>query len=203
MRAGFGFAAGLGAAAVALLVGSAWPQTVTVTPDLSGIMAAAQAAQAKADAATTAAAQAIAAAAAAQAAIPQPASIAPPSETVAGAAGTAATYRRGDAVQPRITRSATITLDASGAGTFDWTSQGALAAPVQPVITPIYAGASAPTCAATAVTATSVSVKCLFGNPLFLTLGQLTTAGVNGMSLNPFASPAAGISVAIVALPKS
>ena len=151
-------------------------------------------------AAQTAMSQSIASVAAT---IPAPASSTPPSETVGGAVGSTNTFRRGDAIQPRITRSNTIVLDATGAGTFDWTPQGALATPVQPVISPIYSGASAPTCTATSVTATSVSVKCLFGNPVFLTVGQLTTAGATGMSLNPFVSPAAGISVAIVALPKS
>lgn len=137
------------------------------------------------------------------AAIPQPASTIPSKETVAGAAGTSTLYRRSDAVQPRITRSTTLTLDAGGTASFDWTSQGALATPVQVVLTPIYTGAGTPSCLATAVSANAVSIKCVMGNALSLTLSALTAAGVAGLTLNPWSGSTAGMQVSVVALPKS
>ena len=129
--------------------------------------------------------------------IPQPAASVPPAETVGGASGAASTYRRSDAVQPRITRSTTVTLDASGTATFDWTSQGALSTPVQLILTPIYTGTSVPICYATAVSATSGSIKCMMVSTANLTLA-LVTAG-----LNLFGASASGMQVGIVALPKS
>jgi hypothetical protein len=129
--------------------------------------------------------------------IPLPAASVPPPEVVGGSIGAASTYRRGDAVQPRITRSTTVTLDVTGTATFDWTAQGALVTPVQLILTPIYTGTSVPICYATAVSATAGSIKCMMVSTANLTLA-LVTAG-----LNLFGASASGMQVGIVALPKS
>lgn len=129
--------------------------------------------------------------------LPQPAGAVPPPEVVGGAPGSALTYRRSDAVQPRITRSTTLTLDVNGTATFDWTAQGALNGPVQVALTPVYTGASVPTCYATAVSTTAVSIKCMLMSTSNITLA-LVTAG-----LNLFGGSAAGMSVGVIALPKS
>jgi hypothetical protein len=131
-------------------------------------------------------------------AIPQPAASVPPPEVVGGSIGAASTYRRGDAVQPRITRSNTVTIDAAGSATFDWTTQGALATPVQVIISPVNTSSTAiPICYATAVSATAASIKCTMVNTANITLA-LVTAG-----LNLFGASASGMQVGIVALPKS
>lgn len=130
--------------------------------------------------------------------IPQPAASVPPPEVIGGSSGATATYRRGDAVQPRITRSSTLTLDSTGSATFDWTAQGALATPVQVIISPVNTSTTAiPICYATAVSATAASIKCTMVNTANITLA-LVTAG-----LNMFGASASGMQAGIVALPKS
>lgn len=129
--------------------------------------------------------------------LPQPAATVPPAESPQGAAGTPGTYRPGNAVQPRITRSKTVVLDANGQATFDWTAQGALSMQVQAVVTPVYTGTGVPKCWATALSSTSVSIKCVVENNTLLNLAAVT-AGVN---LN--GGSAAGISVGIIVLPTS
>ncbi|SFU37161.1 MULTISPECIES: hypothetical protein [unclassified Methylobacterium] len=136
-----------------------------------------------------------------QAQIPQPATAAPPMEQPGGAPGSALTFRRGDAVQPRITRSKTVTLDASGTATFDWTAQGALSAPVQVVLGPVYAGTGIPKCWITASSATAASIKCVIEQGGNLTLSALTAAATLGLNLN--ATSASGMQVGIVVLPSS
>jgi hypothetical protein len=129
--------------------------------------------------------------------IPQPATAAPPSEMVGGYVGTAGTYRPADARQPRITRSKTLTLDATGTATFDWTAQGALSTPVQVATTAIYTGTGVPKCWATATSATAVSIKCVVENNTLLNLAAVT-AGIN---LN--GTSAAGMTVGVIVLPPS
>lgn len=131
-----------------------------------------------------------------QSAIPQPATEAPPSEMPGGSIGTPGTYRPADARQPRITRSRTVTLAADGTATFDWTAQGPLATPGQVVVTPVHTGAGIPKCWATAVTATSASVKCVVE-----TVALLSLLGINVGSVTN-AAPA-GLQVGVIALPPS
>ena len=129
--------------------------------------------------------------------MPQPATMAPPTETPAGSIGTPGTYRPGNAIQPRITRSRTVTLAADGTATFDWTTQGALVAPVQVATTAIYTGSGVPKCWATATSATAVSIKCVVENNTLLNLAAVTAGiNLNGMS-------AAGLSVGVIVLPAS
>lgn len=132
-----------------------------------------------------------------QAQIPQPASTPPPAEMIGGAVGSAGTYRPADARQPRITRSTTLTLGADGTATFDWTEQGALSLPVQPVVTPIHAGAGVPDCWAISVSTTSVRVKCVVE-----TIAAVTILGVGIIGSTSNAN-AAGMTVGVIVLPKS
>jgi len=138
-----------------------------------------------------------------QALIPSPASTVPGMEIVGGSAGSAGTFRRGDAIQPRISRSKTVTLDATGAATFDWTSQGALASTGQVIATPVYTGANAPTCWATSVSTTAVSIKCKMGGTVSITLAALTAAAALGLTLDPFSGSVSGMSVGVIVLPTS
>jgi hypothetical protein len=131
-----------------------------------------------------------------QQAIPQPAMNVPPTEMIGGAAGTPGAYRPADARQPRITRSKTVILAADGTGTFDWTSQGALIAPVQVAIAPVYTGAGIPKCWVTAASATSASVKCVIE-----TVSVLSIAGINVGSITN--SAPASITVGVIVLPAS
>lgn len=132
-----------------------------------------------------------------QAQIPQPATAPPPMETPAGAPGKAGTYRPGDAVQPRITRSKTVILGSDGTATFDWTAQGALATPVQVATTAVYTGTGVPKCWATATSATAVSIKCVVENNTLLNLAAITA----GISLNGLS--ASGLAVGVIVLPAS
>lgn len=129
--------------------------------------------------------------------MPQPAATVPPTESPQGAVGTPGTYRPGNAVQPRITRSKTVVLDATGQATFDWTAQGALTMQVQAIVTPVYVGSGVPKCWVTAISSTSASIKCVVENNTLINLAAVT-AGVN---LN--GGSAAGISVGIIVLPTS
>lgn len=131
-----------------------------------------------------------------QSQIPQPATSVPPSEMPGGSVGNPGVYRPADARQPRITRSRTVSLAADGTATFDWTAQGPLATPGQVVVTPVYTGAGVPKCWATAVTATSASVKCVVE-----TVALLSIAGINVGSVTN-AAPS-GLQVGVIALPPS
>jgi hypothetical protein len=129
-----------------------------------------------------------------QSAIPQPADSVPPPEMIGGLPGTPGRYRPGDARAPRITRSKTLSLAADGTATFDWSAQGALSTPVQVVVTPVYSGAAVPKCWATAVTATSASVKCVLENITLLTIvgigvGSITNSAPSGMPVGVIALP--------------
>lgn len=131
-----------------------------------------------------------------QAQIPQPASTVPPTEMIGGAVGTPGTYRPADARQPRITRSKTVTLAADGTATFDWTAQGALGAPVQVAITPVYTGSGVPKCWAVSASATAVTVKCVME-----TVALLSVAGINIGSVTN--SVPTGLQVGVIVLPTS
>lgn len=133
-----------------------------------------------------------------QATIPKPASAVPPAEMIGGSAGTPGTYRPADARAPRITRSKTVQLAADGTATFDWSEQGALATPVQVVLTPVYTGAAVPKCWATAVTATSASLKCVIES---VSVVQIIGLGINIGSVANTAP--AGLQVGVIALPTS
>lgn len=128
--------------------------------------------------------------------IPQPAAAIPPPEMTGGTVGTPGTYRPADARQPRITRSRTVVLAADGTATFDWTAQGPLATPGQVVVTPVHTGAGIPKCWATAVTATSASVKCVVETVALLSILNLNVGSVTN------AAPA-GLQVGVIALPPS
>ena len=131
-----------------------------------------------------------------QAQIPQPASTIPPTEMIGGEVGTPGKYRPADARQPRITRSKTVTLDTNGTATFDWTSQGALGAPVQVAITPVYTGAGVPKCWATAASATAVTVKCVMETVSLLSIGGINVGSVtNSIPTN--------LQVGVIVLPTS
>jgi hypothetical protein len=128
--------------------------------------------------------------------MPVPAAIVPPTESPQGAVGTPGTYRPGNAVQPRITRSKTVTLDATGAATFDWTAQGALTMQVQAAVTPVFTGTGVPKCWVTAISSTSASIKCTLE-----TVSLITVAGVGVASVTN--GSAAGLQVGIIVLPTS
>lgn len=132
-----------------------------------------------------------------QSAIPKPASSIPPMEMPGGSVGTAGTYRPADARQPRVTRSKTLVLGASGTATFDWSAQGALNTPVQVATTAVYTGTGVPKCWVTDTSATAVTVKCVVENNTLLNLAAVT-AGIN---LN--GGSAAGMSVGVIVLPPS
>ena len=128
---------------------------------------------------------------------PVPADTVPPSETVAGAPGAQLTYRRGDAVQPRITRAANCTLDATGSCSITWTT--ALSANPTIVTTPINPPASqAIMCNTTATpTTTAVAIKCWTIQTTLLSLAIVTT----GLTLAPAATAPAGTVVQVIAIP--
>lgn len=133
-----------------------------------------------------------------QAAMPQPAQVIPQTEAVGGAVGSTTSYMRADAKIPRITRAATLTT--AGDGTFSATWAQALAAPPTVSLTWVNTGASPVTCELTAApTATAVQGKCKGAQTSLLNLSIITA----GLTLNPFNSGAAGISVHVVAIPST
>lgn len=134
-----------------------------------------------------------------QAMLPQPASAVPPAETVAGSAGAGLTYRRGDAVQPRITRSTTCTLDGTASCSVTWTTAMSGGTPTIS-ITPINAGSNPIACNLTsAPTTTTVAIKCWISQTTLLNLSLITA----GLTLQPFQNALAGTQVQIIALPST
>lgn len=134
--------------------------------------------------------------AAMQALIPVPASITPPTETVAGATGTPGTYRPGNAVQPRITRSVPFTTDATGTAAVTWPTL-----PAVPLVFPepnVASGAAqAPICAPVTgtVTTTGVTIKCW--------TTQSVTVSLLGAVVAPVSAAAAGVTGQVLAIPAS
>lgn len=129
-----------------------------------------------------------------QAAIPVPASSVPPAETVGGAPGATMTFRRGDAVQPRITRAVIGTTAAGGTVAVTWD-----ALPSVPIVVPIPFVASgavqAPMCfpVAGSVTTTGATVKCF--------TSQSVTVSILGAVVAPITTAAAGVQVQVFAVP--
>ncbi|RDE06527.1 hypothetical protein DVW87_02115 [Sphingomonas aracearum] len=149
--------------------------------------------------------QAAAAAAQVQAAVPQPATTVGSAEMVGGQVGTATTYKRGDWVPARISRTGSCVLAASNACMAAWTSAFAVGtAPVMlgdPVA--INTAALQPIdCDITgAPTATGVPVKCWIAQSSALTLTALTAGKIDVL---PFgAASLAGTTVTVSAIPPS
>jgi hypothetical protein len=143
-------------------------------------------------AARAAAAEAKSAADAAAAAIPVPASTVPGMETIGGAAGSANTFRRGDAVQPRISRTVSGTTGANGQATISWPAMpSAPKLTVTPYVT--SAETQVPTCypVAGTVTTTGAVIKCF------------RTQTLLGLGLIPFTVAPAGVQFDVLALPGS
>lgn len=132
-----------------------------------------------------------------QASIPTPATAVPGVEAVGGAAGSANTFRRGDAIQPRITRAANCTLDSGGSCSITWASALAVAptivtTPVNPTATQAYM------CNTTSTpTTTTVAIKCWSLQTTTLSLA-IVTAGLN---LVPATTAPAGTVVQVIAIP--
>lgn len=130
-----------------------------------------------------------------QALIPTAAATVPPIETVAGAAGSAGTYRPGTAVQPRISRATTVTTIAGGLFSGTWVT--ALASSPNIILTPIWAGSGNITCFLTsAPTTTAFAGKCTVDQSAVLGLSIVTA----GLTVGPVAA-ASGVSVQVVGLP--
>ncbi|ACS41666.1 hypothetical protein [Methylorubrum extorquens] len=75
-------------------------------------------------------------------------------------------------------------------------AQGPLATPGQVVVTPVYTGAGVPKCWATAVTATSASVKCVVEAVALLSILNINVGSVSN-------APPSGLQVGVIALPPS
>lgn len=124
--------------------------------------------------------------------IPVPATSPPPSETVGGAAGAAMTFRRGDAIQPRLSRTVAFTTSAGGTAVVTW---AAMSGPPLVFVVPNIASnaTQVTTCFPVdgTATATGVTIKCM------------TTQTLLGLGLVPFVAAAAGINGQVLALPAS
>lgn len=127
--------------------------------------------------------------------IPVAASTLPPVEAPAGAIGAPGTYRPAGAVDVRITRASTVTTDASGNWAVIW-STPLLSTPVTLPI-PINSGSQPAICNVTTTTATGATGKCFINQTTVLSLGIVTA----GLTLNPTAAAAAGMSVQLLAIP--
>ncbi len=134
----------------------------------------------------------------------------PGSETVAGAAGVGSTVRRGDAIQPRITRTASCTIVfASSIGSCDATWDGSpfaagttirlAGAPAITTATQGVAGEQPTTCKAYGITITGISFRCWTSQTTVLNLAGITA----GLTLAPVTGAASGIVVQITAIPTS
>jgi len=176
--------------ALALIASPAAAQVVVAPP--TSAVPADVATKSEVQAAKAAADSAAAAAAAAQAAIPVPASTVPGMEMVGGAAGSTNTYRRGDAVQPRISRTVSGTTGSAGTAAITWP---AMAAVPKLVVTPYVTAAETqvPTCYPVigTVTTSGATIKCF------------KTQTLLGLGLIPFAVAPAGVQFDVLALPGS
>jgi hypothetical protein len=185
----------------ALVAGPVGAQTISSPPapaaaavDTSNLATKAEA-KAASDAAAAAQSTATAAqtaAAAAQAAIPVPASTTPGMEMVGGAAGTTNTFRRGDAIQPRISRTVSGTTSAAGTAAVTWQAMGSVP---KLVVTPYVTSTETqvPTCypVTGTVTTTGATIKCF------------RTQTLLGLGLIPFTVAPAGVQFDVLALPGS
>lgn len=134
-----------------------------------------------------------------QAIIPQPANITPPSESTAAATGAQTMrYALEDHVHQRITRAQDVTTDASGYWAASWASMPLAQAPaVWPIA--INSTTQPVICNVTTRTTTGATGRCWISRTLPATLTVLT----NLISYDLFGTPAATISVQVLAIPKT
>jgi len=133
-----------------------------------------------------------------QAQIPTPSSSVPIAEIPGGAAGTGNTFRRGDAVQPRITRAVTCTTASNGQCAADWSSNPLSAVPNVLPIPTIASGAGQGTICwpvTGTVTTTGATIRCL--------TSQSVTISVLGAVVAPLTTAASGVTVQVFAIPLS
>jgi hypothetical protein len=120
------------------------------------------------------------------------ASTVPPMETPSGTAGSSTTVRRGDAIQPRITRTVTCVTVTGGTCAVTWA-----ALPSVPTVFPIPVIASGGTqpipCypVSGTITTTGATIKCF------------QTQSILGLGLLPFTTGPAGVTVQVLAIPLS
>ncbi len=168
---------------------------------------AAAAAQAKADAAATPSSVTSAVSAlqsTVMAAIPAPATTVGNPEMVGGAVGTSTAYKRGDWVPPRISRTGTCTLSASGTCSASWTTAFPAGTTVNMIGDPVAVNTTAAnpiSCNITsAPTISGVAVKCWQAQNTILNLTLITA----GLTLSPFAATTlSGVVVTVSAFPVS
>lgn len=127
-----------------------------------------------------------------QAQIPVPADTMPPAEQVGGAPGSTYTFRRGDAVQPRITRMATVSTASDGTWTVTWAAALAQVPGVLPIAVNPTA-AQAIVCNTTTRTTTGATGRCW--QAMAPALISITVA------TNPLPAVGAGVSVQVFAIP--
>ena len=132
--------------------------------------------------------------------IPVPASSAPTAESIVGAAGSTMTFRRGDAVQPRITRmlgpDSPCLTNASGLCMATWTATSGGTPGVLPIpMISSTSAAQAPQCLPVdgTITTTGATIKC------FTT--QTVTVGALGASVAPITTAAANLKVMVLVIP--
>jgi len=133
--------------------------------------------------------------AAIQAAVPVPADSVPPTEMVGGAAGSAPTFRRGDAANPRITRAGMVTTDASGGWSITWSAATAAIPVVLPI--PVNATAQPIICNVITRSTTGATGRCWLARQLPAALIALSAL----ISYDVFAASASTISVQVLAIP--
>lgn len=134
--------------------------------------------------------------------LPSPSDTVGGAEAVGGAVGVATTYKRGDWVPPRISRTGSCVLSASGTCTLTWST--AFAAGVVPVMlgepVVINSAAAQPIdCDVTsAPTIAGVAIKCWAAQSTLLNLTLITA----GLTLAPFqTSSLNGLTVTAAAFP--
>jgi hypothetical protein len=130
--------------------------------------------------------------------VPQPATTVPSTESNIGAVGTVNAYALANHSHPRISRSTTVSTASDGTFSVTWAT--ALPSAPDVILTPVGTGSVAIHCQLTAVpTVTAVAGKCFTQQNTLLSLSIITT----GLTLSPFASSTAGISVQVIAIPPS
>lgn len=133
--------------------------------------------------------------------MPQPSDVIPPADTVTGAIGIdVSRYQLADAARPRLSRAKLISLDGTGAGTFDYSSLP-MPANSTAMVAPVYSGSGIPKCwTVGAASTTSVSIKCVVENATTLLNLSIITAGLN---LNINTGSLSGLQANVVVLPPS
>lgn len=124
--------------------------------------------------------------------VPVPADTVPPAEMLGGSAGTAPTFRRGDAAPPRITRAAAVSTASDGTWSVTW----AVPLTAVPAVLPIAVNPSATqaiVCNATTRTTTGATGRCWQAMaPAVISITVAT---------NPLPAVGAGVSVQVFAIP--